>query len=171
MADGSIRGIPSALEGEVLSQHLAGKTTREIAAWLKAEHKVDVSYRTVARFLKETRKDNAAGHKAALNAAAAGGALDDLARLDVHARMLHEQALMHAAAGDLKAFRMTVEAHRKIAHTRLHFAGADSPDAALTDLADAAQRVTSRLARLASADAARSGDGAAGADGAGAGRP
>lgn len=148
------RSIPPALESAVLAQHLAGKSTHAIAAWLLAEHGLEVSYRSVARFLMATRKGAAVDHKAAINAAAAGGALDDLGRLDVHARRLHEMALKQADEGDLKGYRLTVEQLRKVAHTRLHFSGADAPDDDSTAYADAARAVTSRLARLVATSAA-----------------
>jgi hypothetical protein len=148
------RCIPPGLEGAVLSQYLAGKSHRQIAAWLLTEHKIEITYRSVGRFLATTRQNSAVESKAAINAAAAGGALDDLGRLDVHARLLHETALKQHAAGDLKGYRLTVEQLRKVAHTRLHFSGADAPSDDAAAYADAANSVTSRLARLVASAAA-----------------
>lgn len=160
----AVVSIPLRLEDAILAQRLEGHGVRGIAAWLSAEHGVDVSPRTVARFLEGHRRESASTHKATINAVAASGALDDLGRLDVHARKLHELALEQAERGELREYRLTVEQLRKVAHTRLQFSGADTPDAAISDLADAAQRVSSRLARIAASRGASGPDGAAGPD-------
>lgn len=153
------RIIPPALVGEITSQSLAGKTTREIARWLLEQHQVEVSYRTVARLLEGARRDRAEGIKASVREALGPQVLGDLERLELHAQKLHELAIRQFERGKEREYLFTVEQLRKLCHTRLHFSGADTPDDSLTALADAAKAVSGRLDRLASTIGAGGEDG------------
>lgn len=48
--------IPPELEGEVMKRADKGMSTREIAKWLGAEHKIKISHVAVARFVRATHK-------------------------------------------------------------------------------------------------------------------
>lgn len=50
-------GIPPALEAAVLEQAGKGRSNRDIAAWLKSEHKVTVAHVTVGKLLTRVRQE------------------------------------------------------------------------------------------------------------------
>ena len=60
------RGIPDRLVEAVLAEAGAGKSTREISAWLKAKHKLVVGHNAVARFLRERKAERKAAAEAVI---------------------------------------------------------------------------------------------------------
>ena len=150
-----------------------GASTREIAAWLKAEHGVETTHGTVHRVLDRMRSQRADIAKAVVREKLAKSVVSDLDALDVERNRLrmmsarlyrrHKQACeaaedpesgggfaMHQAiAGVTKSYLEVVDRIAKVVDLKLHYSGADTPDDTLSSLAEADRRVASRLDRLA----------------------
>ena len=164
------RGIPEALEPAVLEQAASGKTSRQVAAWLEAEHGIKTSHTTVVRLLQERRQERAEVTRQVVQERVAATVTVDLDLLERHGAELSELVghyLERAKSTDgdardcARVALQAVEGLRKLIETKLHFAGAGAGDEQRAEQQDAARRVNSRLARLAASRAA--GDRAPGA--------
>lgn len=113
--------IPEALEPEL--QARAGQlnpetarrwTTRELAAWLRKEHGVEVNHTTVGRCLQRLRAEAAAVRQAAARDALAKALRTSLRRLRDYERRLAEKVPENAKAGTLAS---TMELQRRVVDT------------------------------------------------------
>lgn len=148
-----------------------GKSLTQICAALLESHGVTVSPSAVRKHLTKRRVEREVVAKATVREQLAKTVLSDIDVLDSEKRRLRrlagrlyataakplppgldavdELAARAAIGATCELYLKTVDRLTKVVHTKLHFAGADAPDDALTSLADAARRVDSRLDRLA----------------------
>lgn len=125
------RGIPEKLHQIVLDLAGEGKSSRAIAEQLGAEHGHKTTYSTVARLLKELRKDRADIAKAVVREELAPALTRDLRRLERFAKRCANRA--HRCGDDI-VFAKLVDELRKITETKLKFSGANEPDVPLAPL-------------------------------------
>lgn len=145
------------LEPVILKLAGAGKTTRQIAAALKARG-CSVGHVAVAAFLKRTRQQRGETTKAAVRdklAPSLPGDLDDLQRERAAiARMARKlgaeieamRPTAKAAGGPLLRYLRLVDRLTKLTDLCLHYAGADTPDPVHDEAAST--RVLDRIGRL-----------------------
>lgn len=153
--------IPTAVESELLEKAAHGASTRELSQWLRDTKGIDASYKSVQRLLKSKHAERAEVSKAVLRQELGKTVLTDIERLEKHAAALDSKAdALAKAKGDknLRAYVHVVGELRKVTHTKLHFAGGDTPDDAKDDLARAEERLARRLDSLAARASADEGD-------------
>lgn len=133
--------IPPDRHPEILRRAGSGESAAQIAAWLATEG-IKVSDRAVRKLLERVRTERADATKAVVREQLQQEALGDVAHLEaarLRAAEIEKAAGEIAQAPDLdpklKLRALTtqldaIEAQRKIVDTKLHYAGADEPDAA-----------------------------------------
>jgi hypothetical protein len=133
-------GLPESIHPELLTKHGEGLSSRAIAAWLKDEKGIVVTHHTVARFLKATLAERGATTRKVVQEELSRSVISDV---DVLSRRLGSMNALaarlakHLRALDLndetfddraKTLVAVTESVRKLAETKLHFAGADTTD-------------------------------------------
>ncbi len=138
-------GIPPVHEKAVLEQAGLGRSQREIAAWLKAEHGVGVTHVTVGKLLKRIRAELGETTRTVAVNELAPQVVGDIAALNgvlERARTIEEAAApdpkAHGKAkkGNPAVQLKSLELQRKVLHTKLHFAGAGEDPGKAETLAD-----------------------------------
>jgi hypothetical protein len=141
------RGIPPKYEELVLEKSGEGQSTRTIAAWLKSEHGVQTTHKTVAVFLAGKRAERSKVTKAIVQEKLGKTVTLDIDRLEECAVELHKMARRvlsrvddpersPLAAPPEELYLKVVEQLRKLTDTKLHYSGADAPEDAFSGLAD-----------------------------------
>lgn len=126
--------IPPDLEPDLLARAGRGETGDELAAWLKAEHGIEMSGRRVRAFLEAGRREREPIARAATVAAVTKTIGTDLAEMEVlalNARAIHDQALnvVEGQRPNLFAAIQAISVEKSIRETRLKLSGAMEPDA------------------------------------------
>lgn len=119
------RKISPALEREVLKKSVAGQSTREIAAWLDAEHGVKVTHQTVANLLRQTQETRADVAKSVVREALVGQLVPDLERLE---QIRQEAARRAAKQDDDEVWIKLSKLEAEVIDRKLKASGADAPD-------------------------------------------
>jgi len=147
-----------------ITKHAATLSTADsIATAVNAELGCDIARRTVAKVLAATKVERADIAKNVLREQLSGSLISDLEVLLVSRNQLeatreyfYRQFTVAAETLDDAEARANAREHRAataalkdIVHTRLHYSGAGEPDDINDEASAAAERVRSRLARLA----------------------
>lgn len=159
------RKIPEALHGEILRRALGGDSTRTVAAWLAEEHGITVHHGAVAEIVKNARAERRET-ALAIVAEKLGGAdglsadIDGIIALRAEAETVRGIALREVqaepSARAIGAWAAAAREYRETVRLALDVAGLTKSDES-SAIADAAERVTGRIASLIAA--ADSGEG------------
>lgn len=125
----------------------AGDSYEIAATWARATYGVDVTVRSVRSATLARRSDVDVGgeNRRTVRATLAGDLPSDLDTLDELVRRSRRIARDAQRRGDFKLALRAIEGSRKALHSKLHFAGADQPDAKAE--ADASPRHAAELVR------------------------
>lgn len=134
--------IPATLESELLERAQRGESSDAIAEWLKADHGIEVSRRTVSRHIADRAIERALVTKGSVREKLGSEATSDLDVL----KKIRDDALEMAKelrGEDPRASIAAMRAAADAADKRLHYAGADAEGEelvpqTLADLLDAA---------------------------------
>jgi len=165
--------LTPALERDVLARAAGGESADAIAVWLKKAHKVVISGRALRNRLRATREERSEVVKAVVREKLAPMVASDLDHLErirteiaedrvlargLITKLAKGEATTEAEAGSWdvreamvwsKQYVKLTELELKAVDRKLHYAGADAPDDPNAELASAAERLDSRLDRLA----------------------
>lgn len=135
--------IPHDKHPEILRRAGAGETSDQIAAWLATEG-IKVSGRAIRDLLARSRQERGDTAKVVVReelAKSLTGDLHELEQVRLRAVALEQAAMPQAGKNGRKTkgnpgiALKALELQRKVLDTKLHYSGADEPDAAAT-LAD-----------------------------------
>lgn len=143
---GRKQGVPVALEQEMLRRaNEERSTSRELSAWLKADHGITVHFTSVARVLKRLRTERTAATQGAVREKLAREATTDIDRLE-RLRKSVASRRRKVPECDPQAFARLAQVEASILDRKLHYAGADGeggPDkpATVAEMLASAERV------------------------------
>ena len=148
--------VTEAVEEFIAVKARMGASSRAISASLLAELGVTLSYKGVAREMLKRRSERADVAKVVVREALGKSLNADLERLEsIRASVQKRTASLDP--DDTAGFAKLSDLEVKVIDRKLHYSGADTPDDSLTSLAEAEDRIRSRLDRLATSNGEGSG--------------